>query len=181
MIQFWLLKQKKDLQCTLNKVIEKSESLGLSTNSEKIYSMIVSKMKYPLICKFTAIGIGIKQVEKFNYLASFLTLNGKSDCEIKRRIALSKATFKKKRPILISSNVTVSKKHNLEMLYLLYGCETWSISSGMKKRLVATEVWFIRTMLKFSWINKISHERVLTIANLKCGILQTIKKGKWRF
>ena len=34
---------ENDLQCILNKVIEKSESLGLSLNAEKVYSMIVSK------------------------------------------------------------------------------------------------------------------------------------------
>ena len=30
--------------------------------------------------------------------------------------------------------------------------------------------------MKFSWIDKISNERVLIIANFKCELLQTIKK-----
>ena len=64
---------------------------------------------------------------------------------------------------------------------LLYGCETWSISSAMQNCLETTEIWFIRRILKFSWIDKISNERVLTIANIKCELLQTIKKRKMTF
>ena len=52
--------------------------------------MTVSKKQSPPTCTLTANGIEIKHVEKFNYLGSFLTSDGKSDCEIKRRIALSK-------------------------------------------------------------------------------------------
>jgi len=32
----------------------------------------------------------------------------------------------------------------------------------MKMRLEATEMWFIKSMLKFSWMVKISNERILT-------------------
>ena len=49
------------------------------------------------------------------------------------------------------------------------------------KRLEATEMWFIRRIMKFSWIEKLSYERVLTIANLKCELLQTMKKRKMTF
>ena len=68
---------------------------------KKTYSMIVSKKKSPLMCKFTATGLDIKQVENFNYLGSFLTSTGKSDGEIKRRIAFGKAAFNKKKSTLI--------------------------------------------------------------------------------
>ena len=42
-------------------------------------------------------------------------------------------------------------------------------------------MWFIRRMLKFSWIDKISNERVLRIANLKCELMQTVKTRKMTF
>ena len=51
----------------------------------------------------------------------------------------------------------------------------------MQKRLEATEMWFVRRMLKISWPDKISNERVLTIANVKRKLLQTIKKRKMTF
>ena len=123
-----------------------------------------------------------KHVEKFNYLGSLLTSDGKSDCEIKRRIELSKEAFNKKRSVLTSSNITMSTRQRILNCYiwfiLIYGCETWSISSVMQKRLEATEMWFSRKMLKISWTEKISNERELTITNVKQKLLQTIKKRK---
>ena len=52
--------------------------------------MTVSKNQSQPTCKLTKNGKGINQVDKFNSLGSFLTSNGKSDYEIKRRIALGK-------------------------------------------------------------------------------------------
>ena len=42
-------------------------------------------------------------------------------------------------------------------------------------------MWFLRRMLKISWTEKISNERVLTMANVKRQLLQTIKKRKMTF
>ena len=52
--------------------------------------MTVSKNQSQPTCKLAKNGKGINQVDKFNSLGSFLTSNGKSDYEIKRRIALGK-------------------------------------------------------------------------------------------
>ena len=121
---------------------------------KKTYSMTVSKKQSPPTCALTASGIEIKQVEKFNYLGSFLTSDGKSDCEVKPRIALSKEAFKKKRSVLTSPNISMSTRQRILNCYiwsiLNYGCETWSVSSVMQKRLEATEMWFLRRMLKIS-------------------------------
>ena len=147
--------------------------------------MTVSKKQSPPTCTLTASGIEIKHVEKFNYLGSLLTSDGKSDCEIKRRTALSKEAFNKKRSVLSSSNITMSTRQRILNCYtwsiLICGRETWSISAAMQKRLEATEMWFLRRMLKISWTEKVSNERVLTIANAKRKFLHTIKKRKMTF
>ena len=39
-------------------------------------------------------------------------------------------------------------------------------------------MWFLRRMRNMSWTDKVSNERVLTIANEKCELMQTIKEGK---
>jgi len=174
---------EKDLQNILNKVIEVSESLGLSLNTKKTYSMTVSKKNSPPTCNLTANEIDIERVK--SSLGSFLTSDGKSDCEIKRRIGLSKEASNKKRSILTSSNVTMSTKQGMLKCYiwsiLLYGCETWSISSVVQKRLAATDMWFLRRMLKISWTDKVSNARGLASANVKCELLQTGKKRKITF
>ena len=64
---------------------------------------------------------------------------------------------------------------------LIYGCET-----GVS-HLLCKSVWrqqkcvFLRRMLKTSWTDKISNERVLTIAYVKGKLLQTIKDRTMTF
>ena len=53
-------------------------------------------------CEEKILDDSIKEAKSANNLGSFLTSDGKSDCEIKRRIALSKEAFNKKRSILTS-------------------------------------------------------------------------------
>ena len=64
---------------------------------------------------------------------------------------------------------------------LIYGCETYSISSVMQNRLEATEMWFLRRIVKISWTDQISNERVLTIVNVRRKLLETIKNRKMTF
>ena len=49
------------------------------------------------------------------------------------------------------------------------------------KALEATEMWFLRRMLKVSWTDRTSNERVLTVANVKRKLLETIKNRKNTF
>ena len=42
-------------------------------------------------------------------------------------------------------------------------------------------MWFLRRMLKVSWTDRISNERVLTVANVKQKMLETIKNRKMTF
>ena len=44
---------------------------------------------------------------------------------------------------------------------LLYGSESWTISSRMKRRLEAIEMWFYRRMLRISWTQHVSNYEVL--------------------
>ena len=41
---------------------------------------------------------------------------------------------------------------------MIYGCETWSISVIMEKRLKCVENWCLRRKLKTQWCDHVSHE-----------------------
>ena len=43
---------------------------------------------------------------------------------------------------------------------LLYGCECWTISPTMKKKIMAAEMWFYRRMLKISWTEHVTNKEV---------------------
>ena len=61
---------------------------------------------------------------------------------------------------------------------LLYGCESWTITNSITKKLEATEMWFFRRILKISWTEKKSNQEVLEMANKERSLMKTIRKDK---
>ena len=72
----------------------------------------------------------LENVEYFKYLRSILTNDGRCICEIKRRIAMAKAAFNKKRA-LFTSTLDLELRKKLVKCYIwsiaLYGAETWTL------------------------------------------------------
>ena len=64
---------------------------------------------------------------------------------------------------------------------LLYGCETCTLMTTELNRRMATEMWFLRRMLKVTWIDKMTNEEVLWRARTKQRIIQTIAKTEFPF
>ena len=66
---------------------------------------------------------------------------------------------------------------------LTYGCECWTITSDIEKKIEAAEMWFIRRMLRISWAEKKTNVNVLREGNvqrslLKKHVLQTCSSHK---
>ena len=51
----------------------------------------------------------------------------------------------------------------------------------MKKRIEAAEMWFLRRMLRISWIDKVSNEEVLRKARVKRNLMKVIRKKQMQF
>jgi len=96
-----LAKEEKVLQDMINELIEIGRCCGMEMNVEKTKVMRISRQRFPV-----KIMIDKKQleiVESFKYLGSILTNDGRCTCEIKRRIAMAKAVFNKKRALFAST------------------------------------------------------------------------------
>ena len=93
--------------------------------------------------------------------------------------------FPKMKPILANRNISMGTKLKVMKTYvwavLLYGCECWTMNSEVVKKLEATEMWFIRRMLRISWMEKRSNESVLKEANLERTLLKTIRQRQLQF
>ncbi len=61
---------------------------------------------------------------------------------------------------------------------LLYGCETWTITTRHMTKLHSFEMWAYLKMMKISWREKKTNEEVLTLADEQLYIIPTIKKRK---
>ena len=58
---------------------------------------------------------------------------------------------------------------------LMYGSEAWTITTELRKRLESCEVWFLRRMLRISWMDKVSNEEVFQTAEVKRKLLHDIR------
>ncbi|GFO11604.1 hypothetical protein PoB_003810900 [Plakobranchus ocellatus] len=62
----------------------------------------------------------------------------------------------------------------------MYGCEAWTISKQIQNKLEATEMWFLRRMLRIPWTAKKTNE-VLNEANKRRSLVRTIRKRQANF
>ena len=127
----------------------------------------------------------MSQVESFRYLGSLVSEDGRCDKEIRARIGMAKSNFGKMRKLL--SNMSLNKKLRLRLLEcyvwsgLLYGCETWNISKEMSRRLEATEMWFLRRMMRVPWTARRTNQAVLEMAGTSRRLLSKIRKRQLRY
>ena len=105
--------------------------------------------------------------------------------EIKKRIATAKDAFQKLSLILKNRNISMTTKFRVLKTYvwstLTYGCECWTITSDIEKKIEAAEMWFIRRMLRISWAEKKTNVNVLREGNVQRSLLKTIRKRQMEF
>ena len=112
---------------------------------------------------------------------SVLTNDGRCTCKIKRRIAMAKAEFNKKRT-LFTSTLDLELNKKLVKCYVwsiaLYGAETWTLRAVDQKHLESFEMWCWRRMENISWTDHVRNEDVLLRVKEQRNILYEIHKRK---
>jgi len=101
---------------------------------EKTKVMRISKQPSPVTIMFDQ--KQLENVECIKYLGSMLTNDGRCTCEIKSRIAMTKAAFNKKKT-LFTSKLDLNLRKKLIKCYIwsmaLYGTETWTLRAADQK------------------------------------------------
>ena len=95
-----MAKEETVLQGMIDKLIETCRYYGMEVNVEKIKVMIISRQPSPVTN--TIDQKPLENVKCFKYLCSMLTDDGRCPCEIKFRIAMTKAVFNKKKNLFTS-------------------------------------------------------------------------------
>ena len=169
----------------MNNLNESCRRFGLKSNIRKTEVMGLTKRAEQLPVNIRLRDTAMKQVSSFKYLGSIIHEDGKCDTDIKSRIGMSKAAFGQIRKILISLSINVRTRIRVLKAYvwsvLLFGCEAWTISKEMRKRLEAAEIWFYRRMLRVPWTARRSNEDVLRMAGTKRELLSVIRKRQLGF
>ncbi|GFO49343.1 RNA-directed DNA polymerase from mobile element jockey [Plakobranchus ocellatus] len=82
--------------------------------------------------------------------------------------------------ILTNKHISIETRKRALQCYiepvLKYGCEAWTISKQIQIKLEATEMWFLRRMLRIPWTAKKTNERVLNGANKIRSLVRTISR-----
>ena len=165
---------EKDLQQLLNIVESKSKEKRLELNSKKTEVMVISRKEEPPLINITSNGIKRKQRDHFKYLGALVSSDGRNNTEISARIAQAKMMFQK----------IQTRKRTLECYIepiLMYGCEAWTISKQAQKKLESVEMWFLRRMMKISWMAKKSNDTVLKEAHTSRALVNKIRTRQTTF
>ena len=176
---------EKDLQQLLNIVESKSKEKGLELNSKKTEVMVISCKEEPPLINVTINGIKLKQRDHFKYLGALVSSDGRNNTEISARIAQAKMMFQKMKTVLKTSHISIqTRKRTLECYIepiLMYRCEAWTISKQAQKKLEAVEMWFLRRMMKISWMAKKSNDTVLKEAHTSRALVNKIRTRQTTF
>jgi hypothetical protein len=167
------------LQGKIDRLIETGRCHGMEMNVRKTKVMRISRQPYPI--KIMIDQKQLDNVEYFNYLVSMITNDARCTCEIKSRIAMAKAAFKKKKKTLFTSKLDLNLRKKLVKCYIwstaLYGAETWTLRKVDQKYLESSEMWCWRKMEKISLTNHVRNE-VLHRVKEERNILHTMKRRK---
>jgi len=114
-----MVKEETVLQDMIDKLTEIGRCYGMEMNVEKTKVMRISRQPSPV-----TIMIDQKQLENvecLKYLGSMLTNDGRCTCEIKSRIAMSKAAFNKKKDSFYQQIGLKFEEETNKMLHLEHG------------------------------------------------------------
>lgn len=175
----------KDLQALIDIIVMESDKMGLSLNNKKTKTMVISKKAVIPSCNININGNILKQVHKFKYLGTLITSDGRCNTEIKARICQAKTAFQKMKSFLTNKKLPLELRKRIHQCYiepvLMYACETWTINAQMERSLNATEMWFLRRMLKIPWTARKTNKEVLEKAKSKRALLNNLRKRQATF
>lgn len=178
-----LASNQSELQTLLDAVVTHSEEMGLSLNVAKTKMMVISKKHVDSVLKVH--DASIEQVANFRYLGTVLNETCDGRREIRARIEQARNTFLNMKNLFRRSELNLGLRLRMLRCYvvsvLTYGCESWTMGPDMEKRIEALEMYCYRRMMRVSWTQKVSNEKILEKMNKSLEILSTIKRRKLQY
>ena len=114
----------------------------------------------------------VEILDRFTYLGSEIHISGGSDLEVTRRLGMAYGVMDsldrsiwRCRYLCRRTKVRVFKA--LVIPVLLYGCETWTLTKDLKRRLNAFSTKSLRRIMGYSWRDYVSNQDVLDGADMR--------------
>ena len=125
---------ESELQRLMDRLVESAKNYDMKINVKKTKAMVVSRKGEGTVSIIVE-GQRVEQVERFKYLGSVITEDGRCIEDVKQRIGMAKDAFNKRKELLTKSMSKSLKKRMIKRLVwpvALYGYETWT----MKKEVI---------------------------------------------
>ena len=152
---------------------------GLSVNITKTQVMVISKDDSQKMACITIEGKVLKQVNRFSYMISIITQNGRCDEPIMTRIIIAKGALNEVKKLVTNTSISVGLREIFIRAYarstFLHRSEAWNTykqSDGKTHQ--GFEMGLYRRMLKIPWVDHVSNEQVLQREGVKREIIYYI-------
>ena len=161
-----------------------SLAYGMEINAEK--TKVMANMEFE--SEIQVGGQRLEKVSSFKYLGSIISDVG-SKPEILARIAQTIAALCKLKNIWRSKTISLYSKirlmRSLAMAVFMYGCETWTLTADLQKRIRAMEMRCLRKILNISYKDRVTNEavreRITNVLGPHEDLLSAIKSRKLRW
>ena len=171
----------QDLQDKIDSLGEVAEQVGLKISREKTKVMrINTKQDTPIAIR----GSQVEEVEEFVYLGSKISQSGGTDEDIIQRTRKARQVFAILRPVwrskAISSHTKLRIFNSNVKSVLLYGSETWRVTSGSTKKIQCFINKCLRQILQIKWYDRVPNTELWSMSNQEPINVQ-IRCRKWRW
>lgn len=159
-----------------------SEEQNLQLNIKKTKIMTTDRTTQQP--KIRINGEEIENVTEFEYLGS--VINSRGDCfiETKRRLAMAMQRLNNMKKLWQNTNTSMKIKLLRACIFPVatYGCESWTITQTMQKKIQAFETRCYRKVLKISWTEKKRNIDILKEINTPEGwLMNSIMSRKLKY
>ena len=127
----------------------------------------------------------LETVSDFIFGGSKITADGDCSHEIKRHLLLGRKVMTKLDSIFKSRDITLPTKVRLvkAMVFpvIMYGCESWTIKKGERRRIDAFRMWCWRRPLRVPWTARRSNLSIVKEISSKYSLEGRMLKLKLQY
>lgn len=165
-------------QAQLTRTAAAAESLGLVISVSKTEYMTINCNPQPPLQVY---GEPLNHVSNFKYLGSMMA---SASSDLNRRKALAWFAFWKLEHLWRSPSISIGTKIKLFnttcVTVLLYGCESWVLSSDMENKINSFATSCYRIMLNIKRLDRVSNAKIYSITNT-LPLINCVRARQLRF
>jgi hypothetical protein len=168
-----------ELQSMLTELEEQSKLVGLTMNTSKTKLMTNGAKKH-----IKMDGKDMEYVEEYVYLGQVISPINQTSKEIQTRIDKAWKKFWSLKEVLKSNEVPTYHKFKIlnscVLPVLMYGCQTWGLTSFQYKKLNTSQNNMERSILNIKLKDKIRLTKIKSISKTRCAS-EKVRELKWRW